>query len=200
MDIIGTSDGKLVAGHDWQMWARFTDYSGALPPSHAEFMKRKVYGDYTTLDMKGINSWFAAHPDATLVTDKVNDPIAFANAFVDKSRLIMELFSVMAVEEASKNGINAMISQDPLMAMSDDKLNWLKVNNVKYVALSRRIIANQTKLMLALKEAGIKVYVYNVGFDPGKDEKYVQENEIGLVYGMYADKWVFDSDSLKSSK
>ena len=199
-DIIETSDGKLVAGHDWQMWARFTDYSGALPPSHAEFMKRKVYGDYTTLDMKGINSWFAAHPDATLVTDKVNDPIAFANAFVDKSRLIMELFSVMAVEEASKNGINAMISQDPLMAMSDDKLNWLKVNNVKYVALSRRIIANQTKLMLALKEAGIKVYVYNVGFDPGKDEKYVQENEIGLVYGMYADKWVFDSDSLKSSK
>jgi hypothetical protein len=27
----------------------------------------------------------------------------------------------------------------------------------------------------------------------GKDEKYVQENEIGLVYGMYADKWVFDT-------
>lgn len=192
LDIIETSDGKLVAAHDWKMWARFTDYEGALPPSHSEFMKHKIYGDYTTLDLKGINDWFTAHPDATLVTDKVNDPIAFANQFVDKSRLIMELFSVMAVEEASKNGITAMVSQEPLMSMVGDKLNYLSINNVKYVALSRRIIANKTKLMLQLMEQGIKVYVYNVNFDPGKDEKYVQENEIGLVYGMYADKWVFD--------
>ena len=197
LDIIETSDGKLVAAHDWKMWARFTDYEGTLPPSHAEFMKRKIYGDYTTLDLKGINNWFAAHSDATLVTDKVNDPIVFANQFVDKDRLIMELFTVMAVEEASKNGINAMISQQPLMKMAGDKLSYLSINNIKYVALSRRIIATQTKLMLQLREQGIKVYVYNVNFDPGKDEKYVQENEIGLVYGMYADKWVFDRDDEK---
>ena len=74
LDIIKTSDGKMVAAHDWKMWARFTDYTGALPPSHAEFKKHKIYGDYTTLDIKGINEWFAAHPDAILVTDKLNDP------------------------------------------------------------------------------------------------------------------------------
>ncbi|MFK5971735.1 MAG: hypothetical protein QM485_00470 [Flavobacteriaceae bacterium] len=194
LDIIETSDGELVAAHDWKMWARFTDYQGTLPPSHAEFMKHKIYGDYTTLDLKGINDWFRAHPDATLVTDKINDPIAFADQFVDKNRLIMELFSLMAVEEASKNGITAMISQEPLMSMASDKLNYLSINAITYVALSRRIIASQTKLLLQLKEQGIKVYVYNVSFDPGKDEKYVQENEIGLVYGMYADSWVFDQD------
>jgi len=200
LDIIETSDGKLVAAHDWKMWGRFTDYSGVLPPSHEEFMKHKIYGDYTTLDLKGINAWFSAHPDATLVTDKVNDPITFANQFVDKDRLVMELFSQMAVEEASRNGIQAMISQTPLMKISGDKINYLMVNNVKYVALSRRILANETKLMLQLKENDIKVYVYNVNFDPGKDEKYVQENEIGLVYGMYADKWVFDEVAKTMSK
>ncbi len=200
LDIIETSDRKLVAAHDWKMWARFTDYQGVLPPSHEDFMKHRIYGDYKTLDLKGINDWFRDHPDATLVTDKVKDPVAFANLFVDKNRLIMELFSVMAVEEALNNGINAMISQEPLMKLVGDKLNYLEINNVKYVALSRRIIANQTKLMLQLKEMGIKVYVYNVNFDPGKDEKYVQENEIGLVYGMYADKWVFDLDDKKLSK
>lgn len=191
LDIIETSDGHLVASHDWEMWARFTDYKGALPPTLAEFKKHKIYGDYTTLDYKGINAWFAAHPDATLVTDKVNDPIAFANGFVDKERLIMELFSVMAVEEALNNGINAMLSQEPLLTMEGDKLNYLAVNNIQYVALSRRIIASQTKLMTQLRDQGIKVYVYNVNFDPGKDEQYVLDNEIGLVYGMYADKWVF---------
>ena len=200
LDIIETSDGELVAAHDWKMWARFTDYEGMLPPNHAEFKKHKIYGAYSTLDMKGINDWFSAHPDATLVTDKVNDPVAFANAFVDKSRLLMELFSQMAVEEASKNGVNVIISQDPLMAVKGDKINYLDVNNVKYVALSRRILKSNTDLMLQLKKKGIRVYVYNVNFDPGKDEKYVQENEIGLVYGMYADKWVFDTEKNKLSK
>jgi hypothetical protein len=192
LDIIETSDGKMVAAHDWKMWSRFTDYKGSLPPSLAEFKKHKIYGDYHTLDLEGINKWFAAHPDAILVTDKINDPITFAGSFVDKDRLIMELFSPMAIEEATKNGIQAMISQQPLMRIVGDKMNYLLINDIKYVALSRRIIASKTKLMLKLKENGIKVYVYNVNFDPGKDEKYVQENEIGLVYGMYADKWVFD--------
>ncbi len=190
LDIIETSDGKLVAAHDWKMWSRFTDYGGSLPPSHAEYKKHKIYGDYTTLDLKGINAWFKSHPDAILVTDKINDPVAFANAFVDKSRLIMELFSPMAIENASKNGIQVMISQQPLMSVVGDKLNYLLVNDIKYVAVSRRIISSKKDFMLKLQENHIKVYVYNVNFDPGKDERYVQDNEFGLIYGMYADKWI----------
>ncbi len=200
LDIIETSDRHWVAAHDWNMWSRFTDYGGPLPPSHAEFKKHKIYGDYSTMDLEAINSWFAAHPEAILVTDKVNDPLAFAEAFVDKNRLIMELFSLMSVEEASTNGIQTMISQEPLMAIKGDKLNYLNVNGIKYVAVSRRIIASQTKLLLQLRDQGIKVYVYNVNFDAGKDEKYVQENEIGLVYGMYADKWMFDLEAVTPAK
>jgi hypothetical protein len=193
LDINETKDGQYIAAHDWNMWARFTDFQGELPASHAEFLKHKIYGDYTTLDMKRINEWFSAHPDAILVTDKVNDPIRFANSFVDKKRLIMELFSLMAVEEAAKNQINAMISQESLGEIKGDRLEYLAINNIKYVALSRRIVPKETDFLLALKKQGVKVYVYNVNFDLGKDEKYVQENEIGLVYGMYADKWVFDT-------
>lgn len=190
LDIIETSDGHLVAAHDWNMWARFTDYTGTLPPTHAQFIKQKIYGDYSTLDMEGINTWFKEHPDATLVTDKVSDPIFFADAFIDKDRLLMELFSVMAVEKASEHGIHAMISQEPLLGLKGDKINFLNVNNVKYVGLSRKMIARQIKLIVQLKEAGIKVYVYNVNYDLGKDEVYVQDNEIGLVYGMFANKWI----------
>ncbi len=193
LDINETKDGQYIAAHDWNMWARFTDFEGELPVSHAEFLKHKIYGDYTTLDMKRINEWFSAHPDAILVTDKVNDPIRFANSFVDKKRLIMELFSLMAVEEAVKHQINAMISQETLGEIKGDKLEYLAINNIKYVALSRRIVPKETDFLLALKNQGVRVYVYNVNFDLGKDEKYVQENEIGLVYGMYADKWVFDT-------
>lgn len=200
LDIIETSDGKLVAAHDWNMWARFTDYAEDLPPSLSEFKKHTIYGKYHTLDMDGINTWFKAHPDAVLVTDKLNDPLGFAKKFVDKNRLIMELFSPISVEEASSNGLKAMISQEVLFALKGDKLNYLQVNNVTYVAVSRRIISQQTKLFKQLRDAGIKVYVYNVNFDPGKDEKYVYANEIGLVYGMYADKWNFSPEDKTPTK
>ena len=197
LDIIETSDGQYVAAHDWGMWSRFMEYDGELPVTHSKFMSKKIYGDYTTMDMKSINTWFSEHPDATLITDKVNDPIRFANEFIDKDRLIMELFSLMSVEEASKNGIHTMISQKPFNAIVGDKLAYLKINNVKHVAISRRVIENEAKLMLQLQENGIRVYVYHVNFDPGKDEKYVHENELGLVYGMYADRWVFDEHPKK---
>lgn len=193
LDIIETTDGNFVAAHDWKMWSRFTDYEGELPVSHAEFKKHKVYGKYNSLDMQEINSWFAGHPDAILITDKINEPVRFASKFVDKSRLIMELFSPMALEEASRNNISAMISQKPLNDLSGDKISYLMANKIKHVAISRRIIARKTKFLQELQKQGIRVYVYHVNFDPGKDEKYVLENEIGLVYGMYADKWAFDA-------
>lgn len=192
LDIIKTSDNHFVAAHDWNMWSRFTEYSGELPPTLEEFKKHTIYGDYITMDMEAINKWFSAHPDATLITDKISDPIEFANQFYNKEQLIMELFSPMSIEQAASHGIKAMISQKPLLALKGDKLNFLKANNVKYAAVSRRIIERKKKLMLKLRDNGIKVYVYNVNFDEGKDERYVYEYEIGLVYGMYADKWVFD--------
>ena len=103
----------------------------------------------------------------------------------------MELFSVMKTEEAASEGLHAMISQQPFMSIKGDKLDFLKINNVKYVALSRRMIKREKELLKLLRDEGIKVYVYHVNFDEGKDEKYVYDNEIGLVYGMYADKWAF---------
>ncbi len=193
LDIIETSDGHYVASHDWKMWSRFTNYQGELPVSLARFTDSRIYDKYTPLTMEAINAWFAEHRDATLITDKVNDPVRFGNQFIDRSRLIMELFSFMAIEEAGNHNIRAMISQEPLEAIAGEKLSYLNANGIKYVALSRRMVAGRKALLEQLRDNGIRVYVYNVGFDPGKDESYVQENEIGLVYGMYADKWIFDS-------
>ena len=196
LDIIETSDGEYVAAHDWRMWSRFTDYSGELPVSKEEFLKHKIYGKYDTMDMQAINTWFGAHKDAILITDKVSDPLNFARQFKYRDRLIMELFSVMAIEEAARHGIAPMISQAPLNNIKGDKIAYLKTNNVKHAAISRRIIRNNIGLLKKLRANDIKVYVYNVNFDPGKDEKYVLKNEIGLVYGMYADKWIFDQEEV----
>ncbi len=190
LDIIETADGDYVAAHDWKHWAKETNFKGDVPTTGVEFLKHKIRGKYSTLDMDGINNWFADHPDAFLVTDKVNDPIKFAAQFVDKGRLLMELFSLEAIEEAAKNNIAALISDKPLSEIKGDRIAYLKKNNIKHIAMSRRNITKKTEMLKKYRENNIRVYVYHVNFDGGKNEQYVLANEIGLVYGMYADKWI----------
>lgn len=190
LDISTTSDGHYVATHDWKHWQKQTKYKGSLPVSLAEFKKHKIYGKYTPLDISLINEWFKTHPDATLITDKVNSPVKFGNNFIDKSRLWMELFSVEAVRKAKNNNINPIISEKVIAELKGNLTMFIKDNAISHVALSRRNINNKRKLLDELRKNGVHVYVYHVNFDKGKDEKYVFDNEIGIVYGMYADKWI----------
>ena len=197
LDIIETSDGKYVAAHDWGHWAKETNFKGEVPVSREAFLKHKIRGKYTVLDMDAINSWFKTHPDAILITDKINDPKKFSAQFVGKGRLMMELFSLQAIEEASLNGVIAVCSETPLSQIKGDVVAYFKRHKVSHVALSRRNIANKGALLRKFRENDIKVYIYHVNFDPGKDEKYVFENEIGIVYGMYADQWISEFSTKK---
>ena len=193
LDIIKTSDGKYVAAHDWNHWAKISGYKGSLPVSEEEFLKHKLYNKYTPLDMKAINKWFGDHKDAILVTDKVNEPKEFSQLFLDKKRLMMELFSLEALEEGLKLGIRSAIpSENVVNALGKNKLSKLKELKVKNIAVSRRYIEPNHNLMKELKESGINVYVFHVNFDKGKNEQYVVNYEMDYVYGMYADKWKFN--------
>ena len=190
LDIIKTYDGHYVAAHDWIGWKYKVAYEGKLPVTKEEFLKRKIHGKFTPLDMEAINQWFATHPDAILVTDKVNEPTTFARQFVDKKRLMMELFTLEAVQEGLKIGIkSAMPSQNVVNKIKGDKVAFLKNLEVQHIVVSRRMIEEKKAFFLALKEAGIKAYVFHVNKDEGKDEAYTVLNDLPSVYGLYADKW-----------
>ncbi len=84
---------------------------------------------------------------------------------------------------------SAMPSWDVLSDIEGDKAHLLKEMGVKEVAVSRRMIRDNLPLMLSLKNHGIRVYVFHVNYDKGKDEEYVIRNDMNYVYGMYADKF-----------
>ena len=191
LDIIKTSDGHFVAAHDWKYWAKQTKFKGQTPVAKAEFLQQKIKGKYTLMDMAVINKWFTNHPDATLVTDKINEPQQFASEFVDKERLMMELFSLEAVEEAVKAGVRPMPSEWALDKVKGGKITWLKEKGIKQVALSRTIIRQKLAFIKALKANDIKVFVYHVNGEIGKNEAYVVCNDFDWVWGMYADEWSF---------
>jgi len=193
LDIIKTSDGKFVAGHSWESWRNNTDYNGDIPVDEATFLKYKFISRFTPLNMDRMNQWFLEHPDAILVTDKVNSPAEFSKAFIDKNRLMMELFTWESVKEGvSLNIKSAMPSGYLLEKIKGDKVSYLKGLGVTAVPMSRRLNEKQMKIASDIMEAGIKVYAFHVNFDKGKTERYVFCNESEFFYGVYADRWDFE--------
>ena len=87
LDLSVTSDGELVAWHDWQ-------FEWTEAPTHDEFMARKIYGLFTPIDFPRMDSILTANPQLTLVTDKISNP-----AVIDrwlgkyKDRMWVECFS-----------------------------------------------------------------------------------------------------------
>jgi len=189
LDICETSDGVFVGVHDWKHFKTISGYTGiqdASPLSEQEFLSLSIYGAYTPMNISAINAWFESHKEAILVTDKVNQPKRFTEHFLFKDRLIMELFSWDAVVEALDIGVKAMPSQNIVFGTRniEKRLDDL---NIKYVAVSRRVISGNEEFFEQLKNKNIKTYVYHVNFDEGKNEKYVFENELKWITGMYAD-------------
>lgn len=192
LDIIETSDGKFVAAHDWKHWAGLTHFIGELPVSEKEFLETPILGKYTPMSMAVINNWFADHKDAILVTDKVNKPKKFASEFIDKKRLMMELFSLPAVKQGIEAGIkSAILSEGVFKDLGKNKVAMLKQLGVRDLAISRRNIIYYVPFLRKLQKNEIHVFVYDVNFDPGKDESYVVNYEMDYIYGLYADTWDF---------
>lgn len=194
LDIIKTSDNKYVAAHDWQHWASLTAYKDSTPPTRKKFLEQKILNKYTPMDMAAINKWFIDHADAILVTDKINTPADFSNKFIDKSRLMMELFSLEAVKEGVISKIkSSMPSYSVLREIKGDKVSLLKKLGVTDVVTSRREVNRQPETLKSIADAGINIYAFNLHFDKGKGEAYVVCNERNYFYGMYADTWDFNA-------
>jgi len=192
LDIIKTSDNRYVATHDWDYWVTLTNYKGETPVSNEEFLNYKILGKYTPIDIERINLWFKEHKDAILVTDKINEPELFANAFLDRTRLMMELFTLDALETGLQIGIRSAIpSQCIIDSFGDNRLQTLKSLGVQHIAISRHYLSSHVKFLEELKRNDIKVYVYHVNFEEGRNEEYIVKYEMDYIYGIYADQWDF---------
>lgn len=192
LDIVRTSEGEFVAAHDWYTWKRQVGYKGQSPVSRQEFLGFDILGKYTPLDMDRINAWFSMHPDAILVTDKVNSPAEFAAAFVDPSRLMMELFTRSAIEEAMQCGIREIIpSMNVITGLGGERIQWLQDRGIRYIAVSIDLLYRDPTLFEALREVGIRTYLFHIHSNPWEDEAHVVRYEMDHIYGLYADRWSF---------
>ena len=175
LDLVLTTDGKIVAQHD--------------PPevTEAVFMNRRIAEKYTPLNMEAINLWFQDHPDAILVTDKINDPRRIFNEFSFPDRLLMELFSWEAIDKAIELGIKPMATEE-LLYKTSHIVKKLKRKKIEYVASSYIFTSEHKRIFKRLKRNGIKTYIFNLEepMSGQTAEEYVWNHEMKFCYGMYA--------------
>lgn len=107
LDLSVTSDGELVAWHDWQF-----EWTGA--PTHDEFMARKIYGLFTPIDFPRMDSILTANPQLTLVTDKISDPTVIDRWLGKyKDRMWVECFSDADYFALQEKGYHVLASCVP---------------------------------------------------------------------------------------
>ena len=205
LDLSFTSDKYLVATHDWDTWKKYTNFEGKVPPTLNEFRKYKLLNKYTSLDYLKITQWFSEHKDAILVTDKVNNPgIFYEQIPLNKSNLIMELFSLEALKQAKEMGINVIVDINILRKINKP-IDYMNKNKFRYVSIpqiSKKILKDNYKnkiknlfsksLEKELLENNIKFFVYGLNDSNNISEIDIICNYSHIFYGMYADKWDFD--------
>ncbi|BBG65166.1 hypothetical protein NNO_0463 [Hydrogenimonas sp.] len=170
LDIQKTGDGYFVAVHDWNSWRKMTNYKGDSLPTLKEFLAHRLYNKYTPLDMHAINNWFSKHPDIILVTDKINSPVKFADKFIDKDRLVMELFTIESIIKAKEIGVTPMASYN-LLSLLDDPAQDLIRLGVNEIVISYAAYSENIDLIKKIFKVGIHIYVYG-NYDKNIEEPY----------------------------
>ncbi len=107
LDLSLTSDGQLVAWHDW-------DFEWTETPTHDQFMARKIYDAFTPMDFPRIDSIMRTNKQLSLVTDKISDPAIIDHWFHPyKNRMWVECFSDDDYRVLQRMGYHVMASRVP---------------------------------------------------------------------------------------
>ena len=194
LDLNLTSDQKIVAVHDWESWKKNSGYTGKIPPSHEQFMKKKIYSIYDPLDEDKILKWFQDRPDTILVTDKLNDAIYISQKLDNiKDRILIELFTQDEVNRALEKKINnILISQRILWqnGYSIEYLNRLSSESTKPHGFSvdKNSVYKYPDFFLKAKNLNFKTYVYNINdLSLNEGEIDVLCNQFNFIEGIYTD-------------
>lgn len=189
LDLVVTTDHKIIAAHDWSYFRKSTDAVGAnttyedLPLSHIDAMSRKIYQHLTVLDGAKIREIFLQHPNLYLVTDKIDDLDLLVSEFAPfLDRVIVEVFSVEKYQEALAKGIKY-----PALCIWNDKGMWKQAmqQNIQMVTASVKSADKRStrKRLKKLRRKGVII----LGFSTN-DDTFMRKN-LHLFNLYYTDAW-----------
>jgi glycerophosphoryl diester phosphodiesterase len=104
VDFQTTSDGVLVCGHDWEAY-------GGIPPTSERYFSDRAQSAHPACTMDELYAWFAAHPDAALVSDPKDRPVEVNTRLFARlgPRLMAQAYSVDDLAQLTDAGVAPVI-------------------------------------------------------------------------------------------
>ena len=175
LDLNLTSDNKIVAVQDWLSWKNRTKFKGNIPPTLKIFLEYKIDNKFSPMNDEKILDWFLNHPDATLITHKLNDALIIKKAFKDiENNLIIRLGTDDSINKALTSNFSKILISQKIIWQNNFSKNFLNYlvykKNVPYgFAVSKNIIYEHPDFFKTAKSLGFKIYVYSLNDEINND-------------------------------
>lgn len=200
VDFLYTSDGYLVCRHNWNNNLE-DGFSKENIPNYNTFMKSKMYGKYTTLDIADIIQFAMDHPDVYFVTDfksytyDICDAIEALQNTVKKmgyqnlnNQFVFQCYSYEDYERINQrfsfnNYILTLYRMKDILKEEngmDEIVDFCVKNNIKVVTLPKKYATYEN--CKKLKAKGIQVYSHTIN----SLKEWIELRKIG-VDGIYTD-------------
>lgn len=161
LDLLISSDGRIVAVHDWKSFHVMTNSNNTGPISSKEFESKIIYDKYTTLNISTAIDILDEN-DVILVTDKVKNLALLSNYIIDKDKSIIEVFSMDKYNEAIELGFNNVALNIDLNTLFI--LEWIDLNKIKAVTYrgdNLGLLGSEYKKAVELSNMGVSSMIYS---------------------------------------
>lgn len=201
VDLLPTSDGKLVASHNfYELLA--SKYGSPIPsqysievPSLSEFLSFNVKGMYKPMDLTQLISIMSANPDIYMITDtKITDAVQAQSQFKELVRTAKEIdesvLDRIIPQIYNEQMYDVVMNEYPFRSIvytlyatsssNQQALQFVTSKGMKVVVIPPERL-NEDDLRL-FNSYGIKVYTHTIN-DQEEMKRYLKMG----VYGFYTD-------------
>ncbi|PTQ07518.1 hypothetical protein CWO33_22290 [Vibrio splendidus] len=191
LDLLISSDGRIVAVHDWKTFHEMTNSNNTGSISSKEFESKIIYDKYKTLNISTAIDILDKN-DVVLVTDKIKNIALLSKYIIDKDKSIIEVFSIDKYNEAIDLGFNNVALNIDLN--TPFILDWIDLNKIKAVTYrgdNLGSLGSEYKKAIELSNMGVSSMIYSTN---DLDLDGIKASGIGN-FALYVD-FVLPSDEL----
>lgn len=194
IDLIETSDGEYIAGHDWERINEMTGRQGDKPLSKQEFLSSKLYGKYTPMSIQDIAELFEKYPDWVMVVDKIRDLDYLHKYLPYYDRMIVQVFALHNYFKALQLGYKypTLRLKGGRRGVKEIYKVLMDIGNVKSVILGEKSFNKNKEYIGQLHDKGITVILY------GNPSYQIVDNPQAIKENLYKYVDLVDSDHLST--
>lgn len=161
LDLLVSSDGKIVAVHDWSSFHLMTNSNKNGPIASDEFDLKKINDNYHTLNISEAIEILSEN-EVVLVTDKIENLTLLSKSIIDKEKSIVEVFSLKKYNEAIKLGFNNVALNINLN--TPFIIDWIELNKIRAVTYrgdNLGSLGTEYKKAVEISNMGVSSMIYS---------------------------------------